>query len=85
MTPLTKRGHGWTPNLDHVRAVSYIRQSKRREDDSASSPEAQRTKCEALITAKGWDSAGHFADVGKSGWDPKVVRPEFEEIPSSRR
>jgi site-specific DNA recombinase len=85
MTPLTKRGADWAPNLDHVRAVSYIRQSKRREDDSASSPEAQRTKCEALITAKGWDNAGHFADVGKSGWDPKVVRPEFEEMMAAVR
>lgn len=85
MTPLTKGGPSWAPNLDRVRAVSYIRQSKRREDDSASSPEAQRTKCEALITAKGWDSAGHFADVGKSGWDPKVVRPEFEEMMAAIR
>ncbi|MDT0466156.1 recombinase family protein [Streptomyces gibsoniae] len=85
MTPLVKRGLDWTPNPDHVRAVSYIRQSRKREDDSASSPEAQRTKCEALITAKGWDNAGHFADVGKSGWDPKVVRPEFEEMMSAVR
>ncbi|MFH8775455.1 recombinase family protein [Streptomyces sp. NPDC017958] len=65
--------------------MSYIRQSRKREDDSASSPEAQRTKCEALITAKGWDNAGHFADVGKSGWDPNVVRPEFEEMMSAVR
>ncbi|OIK07974.1 recombinase family protein [Streptomyces monashensis] len=85
MTPLVKRGPDWTPDLDHVRAVSYIRQSRKREDDSASSPEAQRTKCEALITAKGWDNAGHFADVGKSGWDPKVVRPAFEEMMSAVR
>ncbi|MGR3938221.1 recombinase family protein [Streptomyces sp. BRA346] len=63
-----------------MRAVSYIRQSKKREDDSKSSPEAQKTKCEALITAKGWDIAGHFADVGKSGWDPNVQRPEYEEL-----
>ncbi|MER6459836.1 recombinase family protein [Streptomyces sp. NPDC001288] len=85
MAPLVKQGPDWTPNLDHVRAVSYIRQSRKREDDSASSTEAQRTKCEALITAKGWDNAGHFADVGTSGWDPKVVRPEFEEMMSAVR
>ncbi|WP_406362886.1 recombinase family protein [Streptomyces sp. NBC_00715] len=85
MTPLVKRGSDWTPNLDHVRAVSYIRQSRKRADDSASSPEAQRTKCESLIRAKGWDNAGHFADVAKSGWDPKVVRPEFEEMMSAVR
>lgn len=65
--------------------MSYIRQSRKREDDSASSPEAQRTTCEALITAKGWGNAGHFADVGKSGWDRKVVRPEFEEMMSAVR
>jgi site-specific DNA recombinase len=71
--------------MDHVRAVSYIRQSKKREDDSQSSPEAQKTKCEALITAKGWEIAGHFADVGKSGWDPNVTRPEFEELMAAVR
>ncbi|MGW5969759.1 recombinase family protein [Streptomyces sp. NPDC055186] len=68
-----------------MRAVSYIRQSKKREDDSKSSPEAQQTKCEALITAKGWAVAGHFADVGKSGWDPNVQRPEFEEMMAAVR
>ncbi len=85
MTPLSKRGPGWAPNLDHVRAVSYIRQSKRREDDSQASPEAQRDKCEALITAKGWDLAGTFADVGRSGWDPNVERPEFVEMMAAVR
>ncbi|MEU9704270.1 recombinase family protein [Streptomyces sp. NPDC047981] len=68
-----------------MRAVSYIRQSKQREDDSQSSPQAQRTKCEALITAKGWDVAGHFSDVGKSGWDPNTARPAFEELMSAVR
>ncbi|MFI2029117.1 recombinase family protein [Streptomyces buecherae] len=85
MTPLTERGPEWAPNLDHVRAVCYIRQSKKREDDSQSSPQAQKTKCEALITAKGWDIAGHFADVGKSGWDPNVERPQFEEMMTAVR
>ncbi|MEU4097764.1 recombinase family protein [Streptomyces sp. NPDC026673] len=68
-----------------MRAVSYIRQSKTREGDSKSSPEARKTKCQALITAKGWDIAGHFADVGKSGWDPNVERSEFEEMMSAVR
>lgn len=81
MTPLNNR----VRSLDRVRAISYIRQSKKREDDSKSSPEAQRTKCEALITAKGWDITGHFADVGKSGWDPNVTRPEFEELMAAVR
>ncbi|GHE28807.1 hypothetical protein GCM10017771_44120 [Streptomyces capitiformicae] len=29
--------------------------------------------------------AGHFADVGKSGWDPNVERPEFEEMMAAVR
>ncbi|MFF7631957.1 recombinase family protein [Kitasatospora sp. NPDC008050] len=62
-----------------MRAVSYIRQSKKREDDSQASPAAQRTKTEALITAKGWENSGHFEDIGKSGWDPNVNRPGFDE------
>ncbi|MGD3106244.1 recombinase family protein [Streptomyces sp. YGL11-2] len=85
MTPLANRTPDWRRNLDQVRAVSYIRQSKRREDDSQASPEAQREKCEALITAKGWDLAGSFADVGRSGWDPNVERPEFEEMMTAVR
>ncbi|ARF55125.1 hypothetical protein B1H19_13780 [Streptomyces gilvosporeus] len=85
MTPLTKRTPGWRPNLDHVRAVSYIRQSKRREDDSQGSPLAQRDRCSSLIASKGWDDAGHFEDVGKSGWDPRVHRPGFEEMMAAVR
>jgi DNA invertase Pin-like site-specific DNA recombinase len=71
--------------MDHVRAVSYIRQSKKREDDSKSSPEAQRAKCEAQMVAKGWANTGTFADIGKSGWDPNVQRPEFEEMMAAVR
>ncbi|WP_340461066.1 recombinase family protein [Streptomyces sp. A475] len=71
--------------LDDVRAVVYVRQSKRRDDGSEASPEAQREKAEATITAKGWNLAGHFADVGRSGWDPNVERPEFEEMMTAVR
>jgi site-specific DNA recombinase len=65
--------------------VSYRRQSKAREDDSKTSPAAQGLKCDALITAKGWENAGYFEDVGKSGWDPKVYRPGFEEMMTAVR
>ncbi|MFJ6380477.1 recombinase family protein [Kitasatospora sp. NPDC092039] len=85
MTPLIVRPATWALNLDHVRAVSYIRQSKKREDDSQASPAAQRTKTEALIVAKGWENNGHFEDVGKSGWDPNVTRPGFEEMMAAVR
>ncbi|MEV8325086.1 recombinase family protein [Kitasatospora sp. NPDC056731] len=63
-----------------MRAVSYMRQSKKREDGSQASSAAQRTRTEALIVAKGWENNGHFEDVGKSGWDPNVTRPGFEEM-----
>ena len=82
MTPPMNARKG-TP--DQVRAVAYIRQSKRREDDSRTSPEAQRAKCEALIAAKGWHHAGTFADIGVSGWDPEVIRPEFEAMMEAAR
>ncbi|MFJ4875562.1 recombinase family protein [Streptomyces sp. NPDC088745] len=57
-----------------------MRQLKRREDDSQGSPMAQRERCASLIKSKGWSDAGHFEDVGKSGWDPSIVRPGFEEM-----
>lgn len=85
MTPLGYRRPGTVPSLDHVRAVSYIRQSKRREDDSQASPVAQRDRCASLINSKGWNDAGHFEDVGKSGWDPSVHRPGFEEMMAAVR
>ncbi|MCX5378559.1 recombinase family protein [Streptomyces sp. NBC_00091] len=68
-----------------MRAVSYIRQSKRREDDSQASPMAQRDRCASLISSKGWSDAGHFEDVGKSGWDPSIHRPGFEEMMTAVR
>jgi site-specific DNA recombinase len=81
MTPM----HAGKGTSDQVRAVAYVRQSKKREDDSRTSPDAQRAKCEALITAKGWHNAGTFADIGVSGWDPDIVRPEFEEMMTAAR
>ncbi|MFD3333338.1 recombinase family protein [Streptomyces sp. NPDC058700] len=85
MTPLGKHRPGTAPSLDHVRAVSYIRQSKRREDDSRASPMAQHERCASLIASKGWSEAGHFEDVGKSGWDPSIHRPGFEEMMTAVR
>lgn len=71
--------------MDDVRAVCYIRQSKKREDDSQGSPIAQRERCAAMIASKGWDHAGVFEDIGKSGWDPRVSRPGFEEMMTAVR
>lgn len=60
------------------RAITYARQSKQREDESQGSPEAQRAQTRALIDARGWTFAGHFDDLGASGYDPKVARPGLD-------
>ncbi|HWK92607.1 MAG TPA: recombinase family protein [Luteimicrobium sp.] len=59
----------------HRRAVSYGRQSRERDDKSAASPEAQRTKTLRAIEDRGWTFVDHYEDRGRSGWDPKVDRP----------
>lgn len=46
---------------------------------------AQRDRCASLISSKGWNDAGHFEDVGKSGWDPSIHRPGFEEMMTAVR
>lgn len=37
------------------------------------------------MQSKGWDNAGHFEDIGKSGWDPNTHRPGFEELMAAVR
>jgi site-specific DNA recombinase len=63
-----------------ARAVTYARQSKQREDDSAVSPEAQRRATRAQVEAKGWQFVRHFEDVGRSGYDPKAKRPGLDAL-----
>ncbi len=46
---------------------------------------AQRERCASLIASKGWSDEGHFDDVGKSGWDPSIHRPGFEEMMTAVR
>lgn len=66
--------------MDTVHAVIYARQSAARTDGSEVSPEAQIAAGRALCESRGWVVAGVFADVGRSGWDPRVTRPEFEKM-----
>lgn len=66
--------------MDTVHAVIYARQSVARADGSEVSPEAQLAAGRALCESRGWVVAGEFMDVGRSGWDPRVVRPEFERM-----
>ncbi|MET4620429.1 site-specific DNA recombinase [Arthrobacter sp. 2762] len=58
-----------------MKAVTYARQSKQREDESQGSPEAQRRQTRALIDSRGWKFVEHFEDIGASGYDPKAPRP----------
>ncbi len=72
--------------LDVVRVGLYARQSSKRPDASEASPEAQLSAGHALVAARAtskWQVVREYKDVGKSGWDPKVVRPDFEEMMSS--
>ncbi|AXE26228.1 hypothetical protein C0216_24675 [Streptomyces globosus] len=36
-------------------------------------------------SARGSNVAGHFEDAGKSGWDPSIHRPGFEEMMAAVR
>lgn len=66
--------------MDTVRAVVYARQSKARQDASEASPESQISNGTALATARGWTVTAAYSDVGRSGWDPNVIRPEYEAM-----
>jgi site-specific DNA recombinase len=69
--------------LDTVRVAVYARQSKARTDASEASPEAQLHACRSYVEARrGWAivEGGEYADIGKSGWNPRVIRPRFEAM-----
>ncbi|MFE9767069.1 recombinase family protein [Streptomyces sp. NPDC005808] len=72
--------------LDTVRVFLYARQSKGRSDGSDVSTEAQLAAGRALVASRNaqggarWVVAGEFVDVGRSGWDPNVVRADFERM-----
>ncbi|WP_460070449.1 recombinase family protein [Streptomyces sp. YKOK-I1] len=71
---------------DMVRAVTYGRQSHKSETDSQASPLMQRDKGIAYIDSQdNWRHTGHYEDVGLSGYDPKVFRPDFERLMEDAR
>lgn len=72
-------------HLDTVRVAVYARQSKARPDSSEASPEAQLAAGASLAAGRGWEVVHTFKDVGRSGWDPKAVRPGFEELMTAVR
>ncbi|MEV7648025.1 recombinase family protein [Arthrobacter sp. NPDC089319] len=61
-----------------MKAVTYARQSKQREDESQGSPEAQRQQARALIVSRGWTFVEHYEDLGASGYDPNAPRPGLD-------
>jgi site-specific DNA recombinase len=68
-------------HADMVRAVTYGRQSHKSETDSQASPLMQKEKGIAYINSQdGWRHVGHYEDVGLSGYDPNVYRPDFERM-----
>ncbi|MFE2286293.1 recombinase family protein [Streptomyces sp. NPDC059443] len=66
---------------DVVRARTYGRQSHKSESDSQASPKMQRDTGIAFINSQAaWEHTGHYEDVGLSGYDPNVYRPDFERM-----
>ncbi|MFC8244156.1 recombinase family protein [Streptomyces chartreusis] len=73
-------------HADMVRAVTYGRQSHKSETDSQASPQMQREKGIAYINSQDrWSHVGHYEDVGLSGYDPNVFRPDFERLMQDAR
>ncbi|KIQ61484.1 hypothetical protein TR51_25345 [Kitasatospora griseola] len=71
--------------LDVVRVFLYARQSSARADGSEVSTESQLAAGHAVCAARSalgvpWVVVGEFADVGRSGWDPNVIRTDFEKM-----
>lgn len=71
---------------DMIRAVTYGRQSHKSETDSQASPKMQRDTGVAYINSQtNWKHTGHYEDVGLSGYDPNVYRPDFERLMDDAR
>ncbi len=78
--------------MDTVRVFLYARQSSARQDGSEVSTEAQLAAGRALVASRNaqsanvqWVIAGEYVDKGRSGWDPKVRREDFERLMSDVR
>ncbi|MEV0126803.1 recombinase family protein [Streptomyces sp. NPDC050703] len=72
-------------HMDVVRVFLYARQSYARADGSEVSTEAQLAAGHALAEARSlqgvpWVVVGEYVDKGRSGWDPSVIRTDFERM-----
>lgn len=63
-----------------LRAATYGRQSKARDDESAASPQVQHEYGVSFAAARGWEHIGHYEDIGASGYDPKADRPGLDAL-----
>jgi site-specific DNA recombinase len=61
-----------------MRAAIYVRLS--RETDETTSPERQRSACEALCEARGWDVIAVEEDIDVSGFSQGLDRPGLQRI-----
>ncbi|WP_017592050.1 recombinase family protein [Nocardiopsis potens] len=77
------------PDGSPLRARSYDRQSERRDDGSTGGPSGRRNACIARAAqgAHGVPFAhtGHYEDIGRSGWDLKAARPDFDRMMEDAR
>jgi site-specific DNA recombinase len=62
-----------------TRAAIYTRISLDREGRSAA-PERQEADCRALVSQRGWEVAGVYADRDTSAYSRRVTRPAFDKL-----
>ncbi|MEV7777966.1 recombinase family protein [Kitasatospora sp. NPDC088351] len=73
-------------HMDAVRVFLYARQSSARTDGSEVSTESQLAAGHALVASRNmqggvpWIVVGEYVDKGRSGWDPKVRREDFDRM-----
>ncbi|WP_205519197.1 recombinase family protein [Streptomyces olivoreticuli] len=80
MTHTTEAGHP-----EHVAVVlrvaaGYTRQSKKKSDKSEASPQTQDRATEKKARDRGCKFAGHYRDIGVSGYDSNAKRKNFERL-----
>lgn len=63
-----------------TKAAIYLRVSTEEQGDTGYGLDAQRTKCEAMATVKGWDVAAVYTDEGISGTKGRSDRPALEAM-----
>ncbi|QHC27356.1 recombinase family protein [Streptomyces sp. GS7] len=65
--------------------MTYARRSTARPDASGAPPDARVVAGAAPAGSRGWRVVHRFKDVGRSGWDPKAVRPGCESLMDAAR